>query len=166
VAPLALLALAACSAGTARPDNPAAAAAQSAARPTQAGDIEMSLAPAAEKELVGNRRFDRTRLLHTVRQALVAHNVLTQDVDTTRPKVEIRITDINVQSNVFAIVFAAHERHIEGDVIIRSPAGGELRQFQVSASSALGDAGQDEAQMDWLYRSFAWLLVHELGGGA
>jgi len=142
--------------------------AQSAVARTEAGSVELLLSPDAQRQLVGNRAFDQARLLHAVRQALVAHNILTQDVDTTRPKVEIHVTDVSVQGKVLAITFGprARDDHIDGQVVVRSPAGSQLRQFEISASSTVGDErpGQQEAQLEWLYRSFAWMVVRELAG--
>ncbi len=141
---------------------------QSVAARTEAGSVEISLSPDAQRQLVGNRAFDQARLLHAVRQALVAHNVLTRDVDPTRPKVEIHVTDVSVQGKVLAITFGprARDDHIDGQVVIRSPAGSQLRRFEISASSTVGDErpGQQEAQLEWLYRSFAWMVVRELAG--
>ncbi len=142
--------------------------AQSAAARTEAGSVELLLSPDAQRQLVGNRAFDQARLLHAVRQALVAYNILTPDVDTTRPKVEIHVTDVSVQGKVLSITFGprARDDHIDGQVVVRSPAGGQLRQFEISASSTIGDErpGQQEAQLEWLYRSFAWMVVRELAG--
>jgi len=170
--PWAVCALMGCQADVAGPPAPPltgeSVIPRSVAARTEAGTVEISLSADAQRQLIGNRAFDQARLLHAVRQALVAHNILTPDVDTTRPKVEIHVTDVSVQGRVLSIAFGprARDDHIDGEVVIRSPAGSRLRQFEVSASSTVGDArpGQDQVQLEWLYRSFAWMVVRELAG--
>ena len=167
-APLALSLLAACSADVTRSADPVLAKPQFANHQTQAGNLEVTLTPEAQQKLADNLKFDQDKLLDTVRRALVANNVLTKDVDPSRAKVEIKVTDMRVRSNFSAIMFGfmAGDDHIDGDVIVISSTGSELQEFKVAASYALGGlaGGQDSARMDWLYENFAKRVVEELTG--
>lgn len=162
-----LFLVSACASGVTRPGGMAAS--QPALMGNQkAGQITLEMNSQAHLAAVQNLSFNKDKLLMTVRQALEAQNALSLQPNAQLPTIEITLTDVRTRSGFAAVMFGfmAGDDHINGDVVVRSPAGAEMQRFSVSASYALGGfaGGQDDARMNWLYEAFAKHIVEELTG--
>ena len=170
VAPaLLILLLSACSSGISRsPEMLSAPKVYFGENNQQAGSISIGLTAEAEQVAATTTRINQNEILQLVRRGLEVRNALTKEADSALPKIEILITSVRSRSAFNAVMwgFMAGDDHIKGDVIVRSPVGGELQRFAVSASYALGGfaGGQTEARMGWLYETFAKHVVDELTG--
>lgn len=170
VAPaLLLLLLSACASGVSRsPEMASAPKVYFGENNKQAGLISIGLTAEAEKVAATTTRINQNEILQLVRRGLEVRNALTKAPDSTLPNIEILITSVRSRSTFNAVMwgFMAGDDHIKGDVIVRSPEGGELQRFAVSASYALGGfgGGQTDARMGWLYETFAKHVVDELTG--
>jgi hypothetical protein len=163
-------ALAACSTGVTRHDDPDRRAAYFAGGGKVASDVSLSLNDTAKGKLADNLGFDHDRLLAAVKRAMDARGLLAKAPGVAAPSIEIIVTDIRVRSNFSAVMFGfmANNDSITGDVIARDITGKEVQRFQVSASYALGGlaGGQDATRMEWLYNAFAAEMIKELTGTA
>ena len=162
LAPLAACIVVACSSAVPPSGDTARShlvAAQTAAA-RKAGDISLMLTQDAEIQAAGTGKFSKGRLLATLRRALERNDVLTHDADPRLPRIDITISDVHTRANSIAIAFGPEgdDDYLEGQVMVRSPAGATLQEFTVSASYAMGAgfiARRDDPPMDWLYESFA-----------
>jgi hypothetical protein len=122
----------------------------------------------AKQEAVNHPEFNANKLLATLRQTLVANDVLTAEEDPMRDRIEVVLTSVRVRSTFSAIMWGAMagDDHLNGNVFVRGPSGEPAQTFSVTASYALGGliGGQDEARMGWLYQTFVKHIVEELTG--
>ena len=157
-----------CASGVKRAEDTAKRQAYFSSGGVVARDVTLTLDKNAQAQLADNLKFDRDKLLSTVKQALNSKGLLAKSPDPALPGIEIVITDIRVRSNFSAVMFGfmAGSDRIVGDVIARDAAGKELQRFTVSASYALGGiaGGQDETRMGWLYESFTKEFIKEITG--
>lgn len=170
-APLVLLvvaSLAGCASGVKRTEDASKREAYFATGGKLASGVTISLTKEARAMVSDNLKFDRDKLLATVKRALEAKNLLAKNADPALPSIELMVTEIRVRSNAAAVLFGfmAGDDRVVGDVIARDQAGKELQRFTVSVSYALGGlaGGQDDARMGWLYETFAKHTVAELTG--
>ena len=160
-------ALAACSSGVTRHDDPERRAAYFAKGGKVARTVTLSRNEAAPAKLRDNPGFEEWRLHDAVKRVLDAQGLLAKTPDPALPTIEIVVTDIRVRSGFSAFMFGvmAGNDSITGDVIARDGAGKEVQRFNVSASYALGGAASGNAmRMGWLYDAFAKEVHKELTG--
>lgn len=135
---------------------------------TKAGKLTVTLTPEGRKLAGENLSFNHEKLRETVRRALELHQILSAELGSRRPSIEIQITSVRARSSFSAVMFGfmAGDDHINGNVIVRNPIGAVLQRFAVSASYALGGlaGGQESTRMGWLYETFAKHVVQELTG--
>ncbi len=167
VAALMGLVLAACSSGVERAPEIGLQQPQFDDPGEKAGSLTVNLTGGARIEAADNLKFSQEELRQTIHRALELNDVLSTQSDVALPTIEVTVTSVRVRSSFSAIMFGflAGDDHIDGDVLVRTPDGGRLQEFSVSASYAFGGfAGGDETRMNWLYESFAERMTEELTG--
>jgi hypothetical protein len=166
--PAMLFLVSACASSVTRSPDTASTAPILLGEDQRAGQVTVSLTPAAQELAADNLTFDQNELLATVRRALQARDAMASEPDASLPSVEIVVTDFRTRSAFSAVMFGflAGDDHITGDVVLRSPTGEELQRFSVSASYALGGlgGGMNDTRMGWLYERFAEHVLDELTG--
>lgn len=113
-----------------------------------------------------NLKFSSEELRSHVKRALEANSLLTNDLGTPSPDLDIQIKRVRVRSNFSAVMWGvmAGADKVAADIVLMDKGGKELDRFEVSVSYALGGlaGGQDSTRMSWLYEKFAEEAVKEL----
>ena len=155
--------LAACASNVKRTE---VAGAEALAPASKYKNVSITLNDQAKTKLADNLKFNTETLRGTVQRALEAQDLIQKTPDQVAYGVEIVITDVRILSNFSAIMFGfmAGADSVRGDVQVKDASGKLLKEFEVSASYALGGiaGGQDEARMGWLYEKFAEQTLNEL----
>ncbi len=166
-AALLTLVLAACSSGVERAPEIGLQQPQFDDPGEKAGSLTVNLSGGARIEAADNLKFSQDEFRQTIHRILEIQELLSEQSDAAMPSIEVTVTSVRVRSTFSAIMFGflAGDDHIEGDVLVRTPDGGRLQEFSVSASYAFGGfAGGDGTRMNWLYESFAERMTEELTG--
>jgi hypothetical protein len=154
------LLLTACAGTTVRKESPDIAA---TAGMLKVKSIGARVSPKAKEQLPDNIKFDLNTLSSTVERALSASNLQDALVANT---LDVEVTNVYIRGTFSAVVFGlfAGPDNISGNVRVVDSAGKVLRNFDVSASYALGGfaGGQDSIRLNYLYEKFAELTRDQL----
>lgn len=128
------------------------------------GHVEISSANAISENAENSTAVDKLNLETYLTVALQEKGLYDE---SSKNKIQIKITDVNIRDNVSAILagFLAGSDKVEGQITLIDGNGKEKLQFEVFASYALGGvAGQEETRLEWLAKEFSKLTTESIIG--